>query len=702
MMMPRPPGVPPRPGGPPTRSTQRIVLPKAQTGSLPTRTGMLTTPTGRINLPIGMILRSLPPEVLAADLSEFEASGAAANEIGLPMNLILGQLPSGKVEIPLGDLVSHFPPGYLQPTQSIASYLPNLINLPLMDVVMRIPPDLLALRPDQKDVDSSVINMADPFTEEILREQAEAARRAAPETNIIDESQVPPAEEFVPRDRVAASGFIPPLRSTSGTLPVSTPPSGMATPAPISPVARAEAHPVFSTPPRPRTSTMPPPATPPPSRPGAVPPPPPPVVGRNDGVPALSPSAPNLRPAGAIPMRPQAAVTSPVALPQPVPPAAAASAPLPPPALARPTTSLPMPPRPAPVPQTPQPPLRPTSRLPQVPPDGVRPEPPPPAAEETVSAPEPAAVEPAVAAITPGEPDAAAAELQRLAALAMAQEEAPAQPEAPAASMSDRVTAVVPTTSGSFPSPGPGPTSSQMLTATSSRPFGSKSITAPMPPPPAEPEPVAESATVATPPEGEASVALNLNSCTAEELLQIPGCDRALAGAIIAYRAKIGSFRRVEDLLEVPGMNGAAYRALTGEEPVRAVTPSVSELLGFPADQKLTLKDVTERIGHWPDVTGCILSQKTGLHLVGHVPAGYDRAAIVAFAPRIFESVNKSFSEIANKETDELIIPTTGTSFHIFRNHDLYLIILSRLPQMPDRHAKIARLVLAGLGPGTN
>jgi predicted regulator of Ras-like GTPase activity (Roadblock/LC7/MglB family) len=145
-------------------------------------------------------------------------------------------------------------------------------------------------------------------------------------------------------------------------------------------------------------------------------------------------------------------------------------------------------------------------------------------------------------------------------------------------------------------------------------------------------------------------------------------------------------------------MNSAAYRALTGEAPPQGVAQSVAELLGFPAEQNLTLKDITERIGHWPDVTGCVLSQKTGLHLVGHVPSGYDRAAIVAFAPRIFEAVNKSFSEIASKETDELIIPTTGTSFHIFRNHDLYLIILSRLPQMPDRHAKIARLVLAGLG----
>lgn len=683
---------------------------------------MLTTPAGRINLPIGMILRSLPPEVLAADLSEFEASGAAATEIGLPMNLILGQLPSGKVEIPLGELVPHFPAGYLQPTQSIASYLPNLINLPLMDVVMRIPPDLLALRPDQKDIDSSVINMADPFTEEILREQAEAARRQAPETNIIDESQVTPAEEFVPRDRASSSGFIPPLRPTTAEPMLPPPPVPMppavpapvATPAPIiaqTPIAtRAEAHPVFSTPPRPRTSSMPPPPVP--VRPGSIAPPPPPVAKVNPP-PAPVPASPNLRPVTAIPSRPQAAVTSPVALPQSTPSTSAA---LPTPALARPTTSLPMPPRPVPQPQTPQPPLRPSVSLPQVPASGVRPPPAPvptaetPAAEPPVAddfaAEAPSVSETATSGVKPGEPDAAASELQRLAALAMAQEETPAaEPEeAPAPSFSEQVTAVVPNPSGTLPSPAPAETESFLLPAAQpSRPFGAKSITAPMPPPPVEAAPVAaapdEPQRAAAPADGaEASVALNLNSCTVEELLQIPGCDRALASSIIAYRAKSGSFKRLEDLLEVPGMNVAAYRALTGEAPPQAVTQSVAELLGFPADQKLTLKDVTERIGHWPDVTGCVLSQKTGLHLVGHVPAGYDRAAIVAFAPRIFESVNKSFGEITSKETDELIIPTTGTSFHIFRNHDLYLIILCRLPQMPDRHAKIARLVLAGLG----
>jgi len=167
---------PPGGGGPPSRATQRIVLPTppgARTGN--TRPIPAVDTAGRINLPVGMILRAVPPEALAGDLAEFEASGAAAKEVGLPMQMILGQLPSGKVEMTLQELIPHLPPGFLKSTDQLSNILGAAVLLPLMDVVMRIPPDLLALRPDQKEVDASVVNMADPFTEEKLREQAESA-----------------------------------------------------------------------------------------------------------------------------------------------------------------------------------------------------------------------------------------------------------------------------------------------------------------------------------------------------------------------------------------------------------------------------------------------------------------------------------------------------------------------------------------------
>jgi len=628
-----------------------------------------------------MILRCLPAEVLAADISEFEASGAAATEIGLPMNMILSQLPSGKVEMSLKELLPQFPAGYLQPTESIASYLPTLINLPLMDVVMRIPPDLLALRPDQKDVDASVINMADPFTEEILREQAEAARRN--QNNIIDESQVPATEEFVPRDQASPGKTIaPPLAPLTAPLPTAPAvPSAKEVPA-IAPIPLVNKVPPAST----RTGSIPSPG----------------VLRTAAPTPPSSPSSLSrtISPSGrlASPTRP----TTPI--PNRVPGLAPSVEPRAPesstfsPGSPRPTTSLPMPPRPTfsvPQPQVPQPPLRP-STPPAAPAPEVNP-------EEETPAPESVEVASSSSFPVPGQPDAAADELQRLAALAMQQmEESEKGTDAeeavndrtiplPAAPSENSSAVVMPP---AIPVPFPAPS----VPVDNAPSF--KSITKPIPPPPAIVPPPAQPPSVQGAPalDAAASVALNLNSCTPAELLQIPGCTQVLADAIVRHRSKIGSFKRLEDLLDVPGMNSAAYSSLTGEKaPQSGVTQSLAELLGFSDDQQVSLKDVTDRIACWPDVTGCVLSQSSGLSLVGTVPKNLDMAAIVAFAPRMFEAINKSFAEISGKETDELMIPTSGTSFHIFRNGDLFLIILSRLPQMPDRHVKIARLVLTGL-----
>jgi competence ComEA-like helix-hairpin-helix protein len=290
--------------------------------------------------------------------------------------------------------------------------------------------------------------------------------------------------------------------------------------------------------------------------------------------------------------------------------------------------------------------------------------------------------------VTPGAPDPGADDLQRLAALAMAElgesteaEEAPPASKAESKAADQEPKAAEPVSTPVAQSPRPEPLAIPRPVASSFQ----ASQTKPEPQPPE----VAASA----------SVAFNLNTCTKEELVKnIAGCSPDLADSIIQYRDKIGSFKRLEDLLDVPGITKAAYTNLTGEAPPDNRIPlSLNELLGFPKDLHISLKDVTERIACWPDVTGCVLSQSSGLSLVGTVPEGVDKSAVVAFAPRMFEAINKSFEEVSGKETDALVIPLSGTSFHLFRNRDLYLIIMSRLPQMPERHLKVARFVLAAL-----
>ena len=64
-------------------------------------------------------------------------------------------------------------------------------------------------------------------------------------------------------------------------------------------------------------------------------------------------------------------------------------------------------------------------------------------------------------------------------------------------------------------------------------------------------------------------VGLDLNRATAAALDALPGIGPVLAGRIVEHRSREGPFRRVEDLLEVPGIGP---RLLERLRPLVAVT----------------------------------------------------------------------------------------------------------------------------------
>jgi competence protein ComEA len=56
--------------------------------------------------------------------------------------------------------------------------------------------------------------------------------------------------------------------------------------------------------------------------------------------------------------------------------------------------------------------------------------------------------------------------------------------------------------------------------------------------------------------------ALNLNTATAAQLEALPGIGKAVADRIIEYRQKSGSFKRVEDLMNVRGIGEKSFLRL--------------------------------------------------------------------------------------------------------------------------------------------
>ena len=64
-------------------------------------------------------------------------------------------------------------------------------------------------------------------------------------------------------------------------------------------------------------------------------------------------------------------------------------------------------------------------------------------------------------------------------------------------------------------------------------------------------------------------LAINLNIATAKELETLPGIGPALASRIIAFREKRHGFKRVEELLAVPGISQKKWKVIRGKVEVK-------------------------------------------------------------------------------------------------------------------------------------
>jgi competence protein ComEA len=71
-----------------------------------------------------------------------------------------------------------------------------------------------------------------------------------------------------------------------------------------------------------------------------------------------------------------------------------------------------------------------------------------------------------------------------------------------------------------------------------------------------------------------AKPAINLNTATLEQLETLPGIGRKTAERILEYRTKSGSFKRIEDLMNVKGIGEKSFLKL---KPLVIVPPAKTD-----------------------------------------------------------------------------------------------------------------------------
>ncbi|KAL4629667.1 endonuclease/exonuclease/phosphatase family domain-containing protein 1-like [Arapaima gigas] len=93
---------------------------------------------------------------------------------------------------------------------------------------------------------------------------------------------------------------------------------------------------------------------------------------------------------------------------------------------------------------------------------------------------------------------------------------------------------------------------------------------------------------------------VNINSATEEELMTLPGVNRTVARSIVEYRARIGGFRKVEDVALVSGVGAAKLELIKPEicvsrEHEQPVCAGVNVNSATVA-QLLSVRGVTEKV----------------------------------------------------------------------------------------------------------
>lgn len=602
------------------KSTQRIVLP-GQTQNL---AAMKESPAGNISVPIGMIARLLPKEVV-----DEEAVAAVAGEMMmLPLNLILPQLQSGKIEMTVQEIIGLLPPQLLKSDEEIQPHLKTIVALPMMDIITRIPSELMAPRIDQKTVDPTAMKIQSPFT---ASGSLSAAAKAV--------AMAPAASEPSPAAPAPSPAPVAPAPAPAPAAAPAEAPS-KAAPAEDDEIKRLLAS-IES-----QSGDKPEAAAPAPKT----------EVKVEAKKPEATSSAAEAKKSGTLPTAVEGKKAA-------EPPAAEPKKPATPVASGEKSGDL----DPALIAA-----LQEAEKVLGDGKEGQAIEPKTPVAESgNVAASKPTpTVTPAAPAPTP----APASEPVKKPEPVEKPKEVVGGIDLGSLKISEEKPAPIKET------PKPAPSPAETIAP----------VSAPEPAPaPSGPE-VSESQQAAPAAEAEPLDLNNCDALTLEKSIGCSHAIAESIVKFRQERGGFSALEELLEVPGMTPdvyshLTGSPYPETTG------ATSSISALFNEVEGQAMGIPEVVAHVMHWPDVIGCVIAKADGSQASGHLPAGMDVKRAVAGVHAVLNDAVGKAEGVFGERFNELLLPFAGGCYYLQRRGDFILMVLSRTQDIPGRSMEILR-----------
>ena len=193
---------------------------------------------------------------------------------------------------------------------------------------------------------------------------------------------------------------------------------------------------------------------------------------------------------------------------------------------------------------------------------------------------------------------------------------------------------------------------------------------------------------------------IDINRSNLSDLCKLHSAGEKLAQTIISYRQENGDFKRVNDLLNVPGVGSSVYRSLTGLKPsadLEAAERRLNRLVDLDIEKDYPLGKLVQAAQEKFNFKSLILSEKDGFEIcsTGDTTLLESNSELLAAAtPQLFKKT-KHFLKQANLPNPEVFtfyLEENPVTFGIAGEVFLTMVHDNNYPDA--RHMKICRQLI--------